>query len=84
MARGEVAIHQPLSQPCQAAASKKLFVIVGNKARDIKPGLIIQQHARLLRSWFAKSNESHVLSECLLQHIAVLLYVTGHHFDQTA
>src|SRR5216684_8252331 len=78
--RGDVAIHQPLSQPCQTAASKKLLVIVGNKGRDIKPGLIVQQHARLLRPWFAKSNEFHVLSECLLRHIAVLPCVTGHNF----
>ena len=77
-------IHQPLSQLFQTAASKKLLVIVGNERRDIKPGLIVQQHTRLLRPWFAKSNEFHIRSECLLQHIAVLPYVTGHHFDQTA
>src|SRR5260370_30652990 len=82
--RGDVAIRQPLSQPCRTAASKKLLVIVGNKGRDIKPGLIVQQHARLLRPWFAKSNEFHALSECLLRHIAVLPCVPAIIFDQTA
>src|SRR5260370_28547276 len=63
---------------------KKLVFLAGKKGGASKPGLIVQQHARLLRPWFAKSNEFHVLSECLLQHIAVLPYVTGHHFDLTA
>jgi hypothetical protein len=72
MPRGDLAIHQPLSQSCQTAASKKVLVIVGNKARDIKPSVIVQQHAWLFPSWFAKSNEFHFVSECLLQHVAIL------------
>src|SRR4029077_7333218 len=75
--RGDVGIHQPPSQLFQTAASKKLLVIVGKERRDIKPGVIVQQHARLLRPWFAKSNEFHILSERLLRHIAVLPYLTA-------
>src|SRR5258708_28652975 len=82
--RDALHFQSPLRYQVTPAASKKVLVIVGNKGRDIKPGLIVQQHARLLRPWFAKSNEFHVLSECLLQHIAVLPYVTCHHFDQSA
>jgi hypothetical protein len=41
MSSEDIAIHQTLSQPCQTAASKKLLVIVGSNARDIKPRLIV-------------------------------------------